>query len=102
MKQSRKELKKQYRQLYTEVREILFRHDPIGINFGSNTDEYEPEVDTILPRLVTAGSAEELRRVIYEEFVRWFTPEIAGSEANYDSVARDIWEAWQRHSLQYP
>jgi hypothetical protein len=31
--------------------ELLFRHDPVGINFEVNTDEYEPKAGTILPRL---------------------------------------------------
>jgi hypothetical protein len=48
----RKYLKIRYGKLFEEASSILFRHDPIGIAFDNeNTDEYEAEVGTILPRL---------------------------------------------------
>jgi len=50
----RQALRRHYPVLFDEVSSILFRHDPIGINFETNTDEYEPEVGTILPRLKEA------------------------------------------------
>ena len=46
------------------------RHDPVGINFESNTDEYEPEVGTILPQLRSCKSADDVRRMVDREFVR--------------------------------
>lgn len=66
----RERLKRTYGKLYDQVLEILFRHDPIGINFKDNKDEYSPEAGTILPRLKEAGSQAKLRRIIHEEFVR--------------------------------
>ena len=47
----RQRLKAEYGRLFHEVQALLFRHDPIGINFEDNVDEYAPEVGTILPRL---------------------------------------------------
>jgi hypothetical protein len=93
----RKRLRAQYRALYDDVASLLFRCDPIGINFESNTDEYEPEVGTILPRLRSCRSADDVRRVVHEEFVRWFDPLIAGSEEQYSQIAMEIWARWQRH-----
>jgi hypothetical protein len=46
--EDRKAPRREYAGLYEEVEAILFRHDPAGINFGENTDEYDPEVSTIL------------------------------------------------------
>jgi hypothetical protein len=43
----RVELKLAYGAAYAQLSDILFHEDPIGINFEENTDEYEPEVDTI-------------------------------------------------------
>jgi len=34
--------------LFAAITAVLFRHDPIGINFEINTDEYDPEAGTIL------------------------------------------------------
>ncbi len=93
----RQRLRVEYRQLYDEVAEILFRADPIGINYESNIDEYEPEVETILPRLKEAASAEELRRIIYEEFMYWFSGIDIGPESKYHGIASETWAAWVRH-----
>ena len=39
----REEVRRQYGDLFAGVSAVLFVADPIGINFGSNTDEYEPD-----------------------------------------------------------
>lgn len=93
-----KMLKVQYRELFEEVRRILTDADPIHIALEDvNPDEYEPEVGTILPRLKDAESADDVRRIIHEEFVRWFSPEIAGPEGRYQRAAAEVWEAWRKH-----
>jgi hypothetical protein len=90
----RRLLKKKYKDLFDVVSEILFERDPIGINFGSNTDEYDPEVGTILPRLDECDSAEDVRRITHQEFVVWFGKENAGPADNYTEIAEQIWLAW--------
>ena len=94
-------LRRRFGRLYTDVLEILQRHDPVRIAFVP--DEYEPEVDTILLRLEGVSSEDELRRIIYEEFVWWFsTAEAlswqekldhngAGPESKYEGIASEIW-----------
>ena len=94
--EERRRLKAEYRELFEVVSALLFRHDPVDINFESNTDEYEPEVGTILPRLKGCQSPEDVRRVVHEEFVRWFDAPIAGAQERYASIASEIWEHWQR------
>jgi hypothetical protein len=77
----RKYLRIRYGDLFREASATLFRHDPIGIAFDNeNTDEYDAKVGTILPRLVRCHSPVEVRRIVFEEFCRWFTPEVAGEE----------------------
>src|SRR4051794_13587041 len=101
IRQNRKRQKERYYSLYEEILDILFRHDPMGINFGTNADEYEPEVGTILPRLKEAASPNDLRRIIHEEFTRWFNDEdIAGHEAKYDKIAQEAWAVYQRHNQE--
>jgi hypothetical protein len=39
---------------------------------------------------------EEMRRIVHEEFVSWFSGKIAGPEARYDAVARDLWALGRR------
>ena len=94
--QERRRLRAEYGQLFDSVAALLFRHDPIGIAFeNENTDEYEPETGTILPRLRGCESVSDARRVIHEEFVRWFDVGNAGPEERYSEIASEIWQMWQ-------
>lgn len=78
------------------LREIVSRAlneaDPLGLlRMGAPEDEYDPEVDTILPRLRGAASEADVRTILHEEFVRWFDESLAGAPEVYDGAARKIW-----------
>ena len=66
------------------------------VNFGTNRDEYEPEVGTILPRLKDCRSAQDVLDVVYQECGRWFA--IPGDKEKYRLPSQEIWSAWQRHN----
>lgn len=97
-REKRKKLKAANRELFEAISELLFKHDPIGINFEHNTDEYEPEVGTILPRLNEAASENDVLDIVYEEFVQWFDEQIAKDKEHYREIAEDIWRLWKLHS----
>ena len=88
--------KNRYKELYSTVEAILFNHDPIRINVGFNSDEYDPEVGTILPRLKNANSEGDVVDINHEEFVRWFGPKIVGEKEQlvYKKMASEVWKAW--------
>lgn len=92
----RKRLRDEFGSLFESIAEILFRHDPVGINFEHNTDEYEPEVGTIIPRLKHCHSVEDVTAVIHEEFQRWFDLDTAGSREDYTKVAEEVWMLLQK------
>jgi hypothetical protein len=92
-------LRQRYGSLYEFVLELLFEVDPAGINFETNTDEYEPEVDTILPRLQDDQTVDDLQRIVHEEFTRWFGAETAGTVDNYLGVARRLHSELERRRL---
>ena len=96
----RKALTGVYKQLLEEISAILFRHDPIGINFEDNTDEYNAEAGTILPRLRRDMTAEEVTAVVHEEFVRWFSGVDAGPEEKYAVIATEILAVYRQHGLR--
>ncbi|MDR1890162.1 MAG: hypothetical protein LBQ81_12420 [Zoogloeaceae bacterium] len=83
----------QYGDLFERVAAILFEDDPIDINYESNTDEYEPEAETILPRLNLAMSVQDVEAVVHQEFCRWFGAEEAGEPQRYHAVAARIFAA---------
>lgn len=80
-----------------ELAAILFQHDPVGLNFETNTDEYMSEAETITLRLAAGISEHDAARVVHEEFVRWFGG-IAGPLGRYETVADDVWRAWVEFS----
>ena len=93
--EERRRLRAEYGELFNATAALLFRHDPAGINFDENTNEYEPEAGTILPRLHNCHTVDDVARVVHEEFVRWFGAGIAGQPATYSKIGADIWSVWQ-------
>ncbi len=77
-----------------QLEALLFRHDPIGINFETNTDEYRSEAETITLRRGEVSSVHDLLRVIHEEFVHWFDEETAGPEERYQQIACELGALW--------
>lgn len=92
--EERRQLKAEYGELFDRITAILFQHDPIGINFEVNPDEYQLETGTILPRLRTCSGSADVQRVVYEEFCRWFGSDTAGSAEAYSRIANEIWQLW--------
>jgi hypothetical protein len=83
-----------YGDLYTEVSRLMREADPIRlIAIGAPEDEYDVEIRTILPRLREAKSSDDVQRIVHEEFVHWFSAEIAGPAKEYAEVSKNIWEA---------
>lgn len=95
-------LRAAYGDLYDGLLALLCDGDPVGINFETNEDEYAPEVDRILPRLNSAASRDDVRRIVHEEFVRWFDAETAGPPSRYDRVADELWARWRDSRARRP
>jgi len=67
----------------------------VGINFEINPNEYQSEAGSALPRLGGCQSADDVCRVVHDEFVRWFAAAIAGPPERYAQIASEIWQLWQ-------
>jgi hypothetical protein len=89
----RRQVKDEYARLYAAATHLFFTVDPMGINFESNSDEYEPEVGTVLPRLESAESVDDVVRILREEFHRWFGDVFDGQST--DRLAPELWSLWQ-------
>lgn len=96
IQEERHQLKNEYGQLFDSISAVLFGKDPVGINFEVNPDEYEPETGTILPRLRTCNSADDILHVVHEEFLHWFGVDTAGSRDNYRVIADEIWHLYEQ------
>ena len=87
----RAETTARYAQLEADVAAILYRHDPVGIAFDDNPGEYSPETSSILARIRDAGTVDDVRRIVHEEFVHWFDTDTAGPAAGYQAIAEELW-----------
>lgn len=76
---------------FAAVSKAMFERDPIGINFTDNTDEYDAEAGTVIPRLASCRSSEDVAQVLLEEFRSWFGVDTAGDLSTYRALAADIW-----------
>src|SRR5215211_8961610 len=61
----------QYRALYDELLEILFRLDPIRVH-RTNAEKFVPEATTIMARLREARLADDVEQIIQQELRRWY------------------------------
>ena len=86
----RQRLKREYVGMFEDLTAYLYDQDPMGLNFGINPDEYEPEVGTILPRVFDAESPADIVAVIHEEFERWFGPRLQIENATYEDLAEGM------------
>lgn len=82
-----------YRELFEAILKILYEYDLIKItDHVGGPSEYGAEVNTILPRLLDAQSEDDVWKIIYEEFVRWFDNSSIKNCYWFDLIARDVWE----------
>lgn len=95
-RRERERLKEAYPTVHRWLRDLLARQDPLGfVATGAPRDEYEREVDTLLPRLLTLHRAGELSEpqvleAIHAEFIKWFGAGAAGPEARYAASAAEV------------
>ena len=83
-----------YQALVAAVECAINEADPIALlQIGAPTDEYAPEIGTILPRLANAERPDDVTDVLHEEFLRWFGEGTAGTRQAYEAPARRIWDA---------
>jgi len=62
-----------YDLLVADVTRAINDADPKSLlEIGAPSDEYSPEVGTIVPRVAKATGPAEVRMILYEEFERWF------------------------------
>ena len=95
-----------YKDLISKISNIIFKYDPIEINFGHNNDEYDPEAESIVSKLKTVTSKEETINMVYEVFLHFFSDsvEIIGEKNSklYLDMTTEIWNIWINSNSQVP
>jgi hypothetical protein len=67
--EERQQLKAEYGGLFDVIAELLFRHDPTGIDFEVNPEEYQYEGSKLLPRLRDCHSAGDVCRLSMKDLL---------------------------------
>jgi hypothetical protein len=91
-----KKVRQQYPKLYNEVSAVMFKIDPIGINYQTNTDEYDFEAGAVIARLKDCATADDVATVLQEVFTESFDAQMAGDRSRYAGMAREIWALWAK------
>ena len=83
-----------YDALVHAVTRVINEADPIGLlALECPSDEYSPEVGTIVPRVVKASGPDEVKSILFEEFDRWFGQGSVLRREAFDVPAHAIWKA---------
>jgi len=83
--------KKIYKQYLDDIRQLINKHDPIALmNMDCPEDEYDPETESIAPKLKKCTTKDEVHEMVHLEFVEWFD-ESAGEKETYLLLAEDLW-----------
>jgi hypothetical protein len=89
-----KKVRETHPELSRAISSCLFRHDPVGINYVTNTDEYDPEACTILQELEGCRTVEDVQRMVYTTFCDWFDEQMIGDPESFRGVSEEIWGLW--------
>jgi hypothetical protein len=92
-----------YGVLFSEISRILFKYDPIDINFGDNTDEYDPEAHDIIGMLQNNGGM-TTPAICKKVFSKWFSPSLARGFSDYSNMGKEIdgkWEHFKERNYIY-
>ena len=83
-----------YQNLVAAVERAINEADPIALLAGgAPSDEYAPEIGTIIPLLANAHRPDDVTGVLHGEFLRWFGEGTAGPRQEYEAPASQIWDA---------
>ena len=85
-----------YEDTVSAIEALLFRLDPMGINFEDNTDEYRPEAESIARRLIKSrpASRHEVMPIVLGEFAHWFGDFAVQPPYSYEAVVDEVWACW--------
>ena len=95
MRNRREKFKKIYGEFYFSLSAILWKHDPVKISFVSE-DEYEPEVDEIIPRLNEVTSPSMAAKIVAEVFEKMFPVDQILNPIFMD-IGNDVWSLLQAY-----
>lgn len=79
-----------------ELRKIFNKHDPIGIYFTDNFDEYDPEIERIVAQFRNDKTLQDFLTDVYDTLVFMFDKQIVGAKSKYKKLTKEIYEVLKK------
>ena len=78
---------------YLILKKIINENDPVGLlAMNAPEDEYDPEINNILKKLTKNYTLEDIKKIVFEEFIKWFGKNtLKNCEQQLHRIAEDIY-----------
>lgn len=83
-------------ELLNRMREVLNKHDPIGIYSRNNFDEYDSEIREIRKIFIGCKDLDKFITEVHKIFIRFFDKRIAGNKQKYVKISKDLFKLLNR------
>ena len=77
----------------TIVSAIMFKHDPMGLDCGCNSDEYDAEANAVVDRIWEVGMEKGDIPFVAKDTFRQYFALGSGHRSLADDVSPDVWTA---------
>ena len=93
--------KEEMKPLIQEVSSILFECDPMCLDFGTNSDEYDFVADTVVLFLKDKETVGDVIEAIIRSIKCWFSSDLSDYKTNdkFISMSQRIWTAWMKSGV---
>lgn len=96
----RSKLKREYQEIFLEIRKIMNDADPAGlIALSAPEDEYDPEVGEILVRLGSCNSEKEVVLMFADVLKKWFSDDICLDDSGCKLIAEQLFRLKSKYSF---
>ena len=90
------------RSMIRNISTILYECDPMCLNFYTNTDEYDPEAESIVALFKNKEAVDEVGQMIVDVIMRWFNRDFSEykTDRKWIHMAQRISMAWGEYKTE--
>lgn len=97
----KRRISRAFETLVRQISDIIYdEYDPIGVKGLAPRDEYDGMAVRVASRMRQAESLADVKRIVIEVAGDVFEMDPPTQEQLLETVAKDIWQAWQVYSEQ--
>ena len=90
------------RSVIRNISTILYECDPMHLNFGTNTDEYDSEAESIVALFKNKKAVDDVGQMIVDVLMRWFCRDFSEykTDRKWIHMAQRISMAWGEYKTE--